>query len=150
MATPPNTLEEWLDKAKTFHGHKLQIDNLRSGNCSYPFCSHQSSSSWTLHDPNAMEVNFIKLKKLTPQEHAKCMMEGWCFKCRKVSHDAKRCRSSGKLSKPPVLLCHPSESITLKNSPVHLPPLRDQPPLPSPPMSAPWENQKTNSSKFKF
>ena len=66
MATPPDTLEEWLDKAKVFHGHKLRIDDLWSWNCPYTFRSHQTSSSHMPHDPNTMEVDFIKLKKLTP------------------------------------------------------------------------------------
>ena len=94
MAALPDTLEEWLDKAKSFHSHKLRIDDLRSGNCSYTFCPHQTSSSCLSHDPNAMEVDFVKLKKLIPPEYAKCMREEHCFKCRKVGHDAKNCRSS--------------------------------------------------------
>ena len=71
IATPPDTLEEWLDKAKVFHSHKLRIDDLQSGNCSYTFHPHQTSSSCPAWDPNTMEVDFVKLKKLTPQEHAK-------------------------------------------------------------------------------
>ena len=68
MATPLDTLKEWLNKAKVFHGHKLRIDDLRSGNHSYTFCPNQTSSSRQPHDPNTMEVDFVKLKKLTPQE----------------------------------------------------------------------------------
>ena len=36
-----------------------------------------------------MEVDFVMLKKLTPQEQVKCMREGICFKCRQFGHEAK-------------------------------------------------------------
>ena len=55
-----------------------------------------------------MDVDMVRLKKLTPQEHAKCMKEGRCFKCRKVGHDAKNCRTKyDTMSNPP----HPSQQI---------------------------------------
>ena len=31
MALPPDTLEEWIERAKLFHGHKLRIDELHNG-----------------------------------------------------------------------------------------------------------------------
>ena len=98
MATLPDTLEEWLDKAKVFHGHKLRINDFRGGigNHPYIFHFHQTSSPCTSYDPNTMEVNFVELKKLTPQEWAKCMREGHCFKYRKIGHNARNCRSSGQ------------------------------------------------------
>ena len=40
-----------------------------------------------------MEVDSIRLKKLSPQERAKCMREGRCFRCRKTGHDARNCRT---------------------------------------------------------
>ena len=101
MATPLDTLEEWLNKAKVFHGHKLRIDDLRSGNRSYTFCSNQTSSSYQPCDPNTMEVDFVKLKKLNPQEQAKCMREGHCFKCRKTGHNTNNCRSSRRPQQNP-------------------------------------------------
>ena len=101
MATPLDTLKEWLDKAKVFHGHQLRIDDLWKGNHFHSFRSHPTSLSHPSCDPNAMEVNFVKLKKLTAQEQAKCMREGHCFKCRKVGHNARNCRSSGQPQQNP-------------------------------------------------
>ena len=93
MTTPPDTIEVWIDKAKLFHGHKLRINDLRAGN--YFNIFHPSSnSSQTNRDSNAMDIDFVMLKKLFPQEWAKCMREGRYFKCRKVGHDVKNCRSS--------------------------------------------------------
>ena len=55
-----------------------------------------------------MEVDTVRLKKLTPQERAKCMKEGRCFKCRKVGHNAKNCRTKpDTASNPPC----PSQQI---------------------------------------
>lgn len=119
MATPPDTLDEWLDKAKLFHGHKLRIDDLRSGNCSYPFHPHQNSSLWTSHDPNTMKVDFVKLKMLSPQEWAKCMKEGCCFKCRKIRHDARNCRTNmGKTQQNPWFsqTSRPTQQVGLTTS----------------------------------
>ena len=94
MTSPPDTLKEWIEKAKLFQGHKLCIDKLHRGGHYNNFWPQSSPTTRTTQDPNAMEVDFMKLKKLSSQERAKCMREGWCFKCRKVGHDAKNCRTT--------------------------------------------------------
>ena len=90
MQNPPDTLEEWIAKAKIFHNQKLRIDELRRGT-RYSNFRTTNPPSQTSFDPNAMEVDAIRLKKLSPQEHAKCMREGRCFRCRKTGHDARNC-----------------------------------------------------------
>ena len=52
-----------------------------------------------------MEVDFVKLKKLSPQERVKCMREGQCFKCRKVGHDARNCRTTNRSQATPGPSC---------------------------------------------
>ena len=79
MQNPPDTLEEWITKAKTFHNQKLCIDELRRGTRFSNFRTPNYSSPRNPPDPNAMEVDTIRLKKLSPQERAKCMKEGRCF-----------------------------------------------------------------------
>ena len=66
-----------------------------------------------------MEVDTVRLKKLTPQERVKCMREGRCFKCRKVDHNAKNCRTKpDATSNPP----HPSQQILhTEETPVPIP-----------------------------
>ena len=55
-----------------------------------------------------MDVDAVRLKKLTPQERAKCMKEGRYFKCRKTGHNAKNCRTKyDTTSNPP----HPSQQV---------------------------------------
>ena len=92
MQSPPDTLEEWIAKAKVFHNQKLRIDELKRGTRYSNFRTPYSPSSRTTADPNAMDVDTVRLKKLSPQERAKCMKEGRCFRCRKTGHDARNCR----------------------------------------------------------
>lgn len=66
-----------------------------------------------------MEVDFVKLKKLTPQKHAKCMREGQCFKCRKVGHDAKNYRSSGQPQLNPSTSQTPQQICCTEDIPVN-------------------------------
>ena len=110
MTFLPDILEEWIEKAKIFHGHKLRIDELHRGGCYNSFWPQPSSTPRATQDPNAMEVDFVKLKKLSPQEQVKCMREERCFNCRKVGHDTKNCRTS---SWPQLALgpSHPPQQI---------------------------------------
>ena len=93
MQDPPDSLEGWIMKAKTFHNQKLRIDEIRRGAQPSNFRTPNPSSTRTPPDLNAMEVDAVRLKKLSPQEHAKCMREGRCFQCRKTGHDARNCRT---------------------------------------------------------
>ena len=91
MQSPPDTIKEWIAKAKVFHNQKLCIDELRRGAWYSNFRTPNTPSPLTPSNPNAMEIDAVRLKKLSPQEHAKCMREGRCFRCRKTGHDAKNC-----------------------------------------------------------
>ena len=114
MQNPPDTLEEWIAKAKTFHNQKLRIDELRRGTRFPNFRTLNYSSPRSLPDPNAMEVDTIRLKKLSPQERAKCMKEGRCFRCRKAGHNARNCQTKANPSpgpsRPPQQILHTEET----------------------------------------
>ena len=76
MTSPPDTLEGWIEKAKLFQGHKLRTDELHRGGRYNNFRPQSSPTTRTIRDPDAMEVDFVKLKKLFLQECVKCMREG--------------------------------------------------------------------------
>ena len=108
MASPPDDLPGWIEKVQLFHGQKLCIDKLRRSTCHPGFGFQNAPTPRTPRDPNTMDVDTVRLKKLTPQECAKCMKEGRCFKCRKVGHDAKNCRTKyDTMTNPP----RPSQQI---------------------------------------
>ena len=115
MQNPPDNLEEWIAKAKTFHNQKLRIDELRRGMRFSNFRTPNYSSPRNPPDPNAMEVDTIRLKKLSPQERAKCMKEGKCFRCRKAGHNARNCQTrtnpSPGPSRPPQQILHTEETL---------------------------------------
>ena len=125
MASLPNDLPGWIEKAQLFHKQKLHIDELRRSTCYPGFGFPNASPSQTLRDPNAMDVDSVWLKKLTPQEHAKCMKEGRCFKCRKIGHDAKNCWTKHDTTPNPS---HPSQQILhIEATPVPTSPAKPDP-----------------------
>ena len=42
-------------------------------------------------DPYAMDVNAVKLEKLSNEERERCFKEGRCLQCRKPGHFMKEC-----------------------------------------------------------
>ena len=89
-------------KDKLVLGHRVRLRGLEE--CQW-FRKKTGVLALPEVDCNTMDVDMVRLKKLTPQECAKCMKEGRCFKCRKVGHDAKNCRTKyDTTSNPPRLL----------------------------------------------
>ena len=44
-----------------------------------------------MKDPNAMDVDSVRLPKLTPEEQEKYAKKGLCFHCRKSGHMVSAC-----------------------------------------------------------
>ena len=87
-----------MGKAIDFHQQKAHILTLKKGH-GLPLSSFTSSSLST-SDPNAMDVDMIRLKKLSLANCARCMREGLCFCCCKKGHSANECRSTQTAGKP--------------------------------------------------
>ena len=66
-----------------------------------PFSSYLSTSR-TISDPNAMDVNAITLSKLTPTKRAKCICEGRCFHCQLTGYNASQCKKD-KSPRPQII-----------------------------------------------
>ena len=138
MVSPPDDLPGWIEKVQLFHGQKLHIDELRRSTCYPGFTTQNIPAPWTTRDPNAMEVDVVCLKKLTPQERAKCMREGRCFKCQKVGHDAKNCRT--KMDAPSNPPCLSQQILHTEATPV--------PALPAKPKSSPFAEYAQSLGKL--
>ena len=68
MEKVPDLLKAWMGKAIDFHRQKAHILALKKGH-GLPLSSFTASSSST-HDPNAMDIDTIPLKKLSPADRA--------------------------------------------------------------------------------
>ena len=88
MEKVPTTLKAWMDKAIDFHKQKARIIALKKGQ-GLPLSSF--SNSHPTKDPDAMDVDTICLKKLSPADRAHCMREGLCFRYRKKGHSTNKC-----------------------------------------------------------
>ena len=98
MEKVPTTLKAWMEKTIDFHKQKARIITLKKGQ-GLPLSSFSSNSRST-KDPNAMDVDTICLKKLSPADRAWCIREGLCFRCCKKGHSTNECRSSQTPGKP--------------------------------------------------
>ena len=87
MSTIPTMLNEWIEKAKTFHTQKMRIAVIRGRKGDPSFFTSRNPPP---HDPNAMDVDAISLTKLTPVEWAHCIREKLCFRCWKPGHSASQ------------------------------------------------------------
>ncbi|KIJ10256.1 hypothetical protein PAXINDRAFT_16702 [Paxillus involutus ATCC 200175] len=80
MEKAPTTLEGWITKAKYFNVQNKRIKSLKQGR---PFFNNFSSNSSCRHDPNAMDVDAVRL---SPSQRADYMKKGLCFVCGKQGH----------------------------------------------------------------
>ena len=103
MEKVPTTLKAWMAKAIDFHKQKARIIALKKEQ-GLPL-SLFSPNSCSTKDPNAMDVDTVCLKKLSPADCARCIREGLCFRCRKKGHSANECRSSQMPGKPKGNYC---------------------------------------------
>ena len=51
-------------------------------------------------DPDAMDVDMIKITRLTPEERKRCIEKGLCFRCQKPGHLSGACPTFSSLSTP--------------------------------------------------
>lgn len=98
MDTVPITIEGWYTKAIHFKNQWERADVLDNRRKTFN-TPHQKT--YTPHhptqpprDPNAMDVDAVRLKKLTDNERQCCMREGLCLRCRQPGHFANKCRTN--------------------------------------------------------
>jgi len=86
LENKPKTYKDWLTKAGQFYDVTQCLKKLQSRSHAYiPSGEYQSLPTSSHHDPNAMDVDAIRL---SPAQRAKHMHNNKCFICHKV-----RCRT---------------------------------------------------------
>ncbi|KAF8546947.1 hypothetical protein OG21DRAFT_1425826 [Imleria badia] len=85
MDTVPNKIEAWYTKAEAFQAQWLRDVGLTSGS-DRPYLPTPKAK-----DPNAMDIDAVRIGKLTPKERKKCVEKGLCFCCQKAGHMSSSC-----------------------------------------------------------
>ena len=87
MEMVPDQIDDWYKHAQKFqtqYERAKEVENRRKGTA--PIFRPLPSSSTSAKDPNAMDVDVIRLGKLSQEEREKCFKQGLCFRCRKPRH----------------------------------------------------------------
>ena len=82
LNTVPEKIDDWYSKAIHFQNQWDRAEQIaqQSGRSTQTFQSF-SSSPRTTKDSNAMGIDVIKVKKLTPEEQEECFKKGLCLRC---------------------------------------------------------------------
>ena len=93
MDTPPTTVADWYKKATHFQKQWDRADEIarRSRTSSSHF--HSFTTPTPAKDPDAMDVDVVRISKLTPDERKRCIEKGLCFRCRRAGHNSTSCPS---------------------------------------------------------
>ena len=94
MDTVLTTIQEWYSKAIHFQTQWEWAEEIsRRNQC--PTHSYQpfTPASTRIKDPNAMDVDVVRIGKLTPEERKQCIKKGLCFRCHKPGHLSGECPS---------------------------------------------------------
>ena len=88
MDTVPAKVEEWYAKAIYFQTQWEQAEEITQRNRQPSKGTYHSFSSPTpkSRDPDTMDVDVVKVTRLTPEERKRCIEKGLCFRCRKPGH----------------------------------------------------------------
>ena len=87
-------IKKWYTKAIHFQTQWERAEEISQWNCQPTKSTYHmfsSSSSTKPKDPNAMDIDVIRVFKLTPNERKRCIEKGLCFRCRKAGHLSTTC-----------------------------------------------------------
>ena len=93
MDTVPAKVEEWYAKAIHFQTQWERAEEIAQRNRQPTKGTYHSfaTPSTKSRDPDAMDVDVIRVARLTPEERKRCIEKGLCFRCRKPGHLSGAC-----------------------------------------------------------
>ena len=99
MDTIPTDIDAWYVQVLKFqiqweHTNEIANWGQKSSNFGGKPTTSNSSPHYVLpptHDPNAMEVDAIKIGKLTSKKQTCCQKGGRCYNCREKGHLSNQC-----------------------------------------------------------
>jgi len=112
LENEPKTYKDWLTKAGQFYDVTQQLKKLRSGSHTYVPSGGYRSSLTTHRNPNAMDVDTLRLSPTQCVEH---MRSNKCFICHKVGCRSNKhpCPGRKATTHPPA---SPSSSFVRANT----------------------------------
>ena len=90
---PPVTLQEWYNKANTFHGNWRKTQRVLGRG--KPIEMKKETLRKTFSFPRQRDPNTMDIDRLTTEERTQLIKEGKCFKCRKQGHLSRDCPPRG-------------------------------------------------------
>ena len=96
MDIVPTTMEKWYQQTLHFKQVWERTNEIAKGrnNPFIPFQDNRNNNhTQKKRDPNAMDVDAIRIEKLTPKERQRCFENNLCFKCHKPGHRSNQCRN---------------------------------------------------------
>ena len=117
QATLPTTMDEWYTQASKYDAQYRRVHEIlerRRGATSGSSNTNQTKKTFipryvprytsTHRDPNAMDVDQLTttIDRLTNEEREKHMRENRCFKCHKIGHISRNCRSGQNITAKPT------------------------------------------------
>ena len=93
MDTIPSTINEWYKKAAHFQTQKDHTDKIAKWNSKllHTYTSFSQSPTTKNWDPDVMDIDIIKVAKLTPDKWKWCIEKRLCFYCQKSGHLSSTC-----------------------------------------------------------
>ncbi|KAF8551906.1 hypothetical protein OG21DRAFT_1417089, partial [Imleria badia] len=105
MDTVPDEIEAWYMKAEAFQAQWACFNKIAACHSRKKTTLNTSTPQPYLptpkaKDPNAMDVDAVRIGKLTPEERKKCVEKGLCFHCRKAGHMSNSCPTFPSTPRP--------------------------------------------------
>ena len=94
MDMVPTKIDDWYMRAINFKTQWEWADSVAQRKIYTPYSTQKTNTqaqSTLKVDPYAMDVDAVKIEKLTKEERERCFKEGRCLQCRKPGHFMKDC-----------------------------------------------------------
>ena len=120
MDTVPTKIEDWYIRATQFKTQWERADMVTKRRNYNPFTQpkvHAQTQSTPKPDPHAMDVDAVRVEKLTQEEREKCFKEGHCLRCRKPGHFQRNCTQFTERPQPRKPQEKPKRVAVVKEEP---------------------------------